>query len=168
LITEEFRNPAVLQQHQLAGLPSSVKANTRDGDVEEDKDSIENLEQSVLTAQKIGEALDAVEALTQTNDVDRARQVLSGVLRNNQHAEVRLAALDALDEIDEVPIEALAQAASNDSDSEIRLRALDLIGERKDKDGWVFQLLNRVARTDSNRDVRRSAASLLEAMIRVN
>ena len=167
-VSEEFMNQPELLQHTLGGFSSRVKANTLDGVVEGDDESIENLERTVSIAPKSGERLDAVEALTQTNDVERARHVLSRVVETDQNAEVRLAALDALDEIDEVPFEALAQAASKDFDSEIRLRALELIGERKEKDESIFQLLNRVARTDSNKDVRRLARGLLEAMIRGN
>ena len=165
-VIEEHRNELSLQQHLLLERTSGIKTNTIHRFRDRDEDSVQNLERTVLTASKPGTRLDAVEALTQTNELDQATQVLSQVLVIDSDADVRVAALEALDEIDAVPFETLAQALSHDPDPVVRIRALDLIGEGKDKSERVVGLLSGVAKADSSKDVRQLAASLLETMIR--
>jgi hypothetical protein len=130
-----------------------------------DEDSAANLERTILMAITPGARIDAVEALTQTNELDDAKEVLSRVVIIDQNPDVRLAALEALDEIDAVPFETLANVAWYDSDPRVRLNAIELIGEARDKGARVVEFLRRVARMDSNKEVRQLASGLLAVMI---
>lgn len=142
----------------------AVSASSFYGIEKSDAESIETLERTVLTATTPGARIDAVEALTQTNDLDKAIRVLSQVLVIDKNVDVRLAALEALDEIDEVPFEILADVATHDSDSMLRLAALDLIRDGQERSRRVVDFLRRLSRIDSNSDVRRMAATLLKTM----
>jgi hypothetical protein len=135
----------------------------RSGD--SDEDSVARLERRILMAITPGARIDAVEALTQTNEPDKAREVLTRVVIIDQNPDVRLAALEALDEIDAVPFETLADVAWYDSDPSVRLSAIELIGEAREKSTRIVEFLRRVARMDSSKEVKQLASSLLAAMI---
>ena len=156
------------QRHSAGAERLEVNVSGRGAVRESDEDSVENLERTVLTAVKTGAKLDAIEALTQTNEPDKAMEALAHVLIGDKTAEVRLAALDALDEIDAVPLEILAHVAVYDSDPEVRLRALNLIADGKESGRRVFALLTRLAKADPDRAVRQSASDLLGEMRRLN
>lgn len=145
---------------------STLSGNTlyRTGD--RDEDSVASLERTILLAMSPGARIDAVEALTQTNQLDEAREVLSRVAIIDQNPDVRLAALEALDEIDAVPFETLADVAWYDSDPSVRLSAVELIGEAREKGAWVVEFLRRVAKMDSSNEVRQLASSLLAAVMK--
>jgi len=166
LLTVDSRNGLAPEQRSLVKTSSGVKANILSRALESDEGSFEHLEERILSAPRLGAKIDAIEALTQSDDPDRATRVLSQALEIDRSAEIRLAALDALDEIDEVPFETLAQVAFNDPDPNLRLRALDLIGDGKERSERVAALLSRVAKADSSKEVRQSAAGLFDAMIR--
>lgn len=163
LAIAEFRRVSRPSYDPIKQTPA-VRASSFYGIETSDAESIETLERTVLTATTPGARIDAVEALTQTNQLDKAMQVLSQVLVIDRNADVRRAALEALDEIDEVPFEILADVATHDSDPMLRVEALDLIGDGKERSRRVIDLLRRLSRIDSNSDVRRSAATLLETM----
>jgi HEAT repeat protein len=110
--------------------------------------------------------IDAVEALTQTNELDKAREVLSRVAIIDQNPDVRLAALEALDEIDAVPFETLADVAWYDSDPSVRLSAVELIGEAREKGMRVVEFLRRVAKMDSSNEVRQLASNFVSAVMK--
>jgi hypothetical protein len=131
-----------------------------------DEDSVANLELRVLMAMTPGARIDAVEALTQTNELEKAREVLSRVAIIDQNPDVRLAALEALDEIDAIPFETLADVAWYDSDPSIRLSAIELIGEAREKGVRVVEFLRRVTTMDSNNEVRQLASSVLAAVMK--
>jgi hypothetical protein len=156
------------QRHSSGAERLEVNASGLGANREFDEDSVENLEQKIFTAAKVGAKLDAIEALTQTNEPDKAMEALAHVLIKEKNAEVRMAALDGLDEIDAVPLEILAHVAVYDSDPEVRLRALNLIGDGKESGRRVFALLTRLAKADPNRAVRQSASDLLGEMRRHN
>jgi hypothetical protein len=147
---------------QRLTVNSSTSART--GDSEED--SVANLERTVLIARAPGARIDAVEALTQTNELDKAREVLSRVVIIDQNPDVRLSALEALDEIDAVPFETLADVAWYDSDPNVRLSAIELIGEAREKSARVVEFLRRVAKMDPSKDVKQLASNLLAAVMR--
>ena len=140
----------------------SSSTSYRTGDL--DEGSVATLERTILLAMSPGARIDAVEALTQTNELDKAREVLSRVAIIDQNPDVRLAALEALDEIDAVPFETLADVAWYDSDPRVRLSAVELIGEAREQGMRVVEFLRRVAKIDSSKEVRQLASSLLAAV----
>jgi hypothetical protein len=155
-----------LEGRQLSGRTHAVAVKTSYGVGAADVESVENLERTVLVAMAPGAKIDAVEALTQTNEPEKATKVLSQVVLIDQNADVRLAALEALDEIDAIPFETLAAVAANDADSAVRLRAVELIGEIREKDARVVELLKLLARKDSRNEVGQLASNLLAAGMR--
>lgn len=144
---------------------STINRSTSYRTGDSDEDSVANLERTIVMTMTPGARVDAVEALTQTNELDEAREVLTRVVLIDPNVDVRLAALEALDEIDAVPFETLADVAWYDSDPSVRLNAIELIGEARDKGAWVVEFLRRVAKMDSSREVRQLASSLLAAMV---
>jgi hypothetical protein len=165
-LTEEGRFDTWYARRGPLNQSSTMNTSTlyRTGD--SDEDSVANLERRVLMAMTPGARIDAVEALTQTNELEKAREVLSRVAIIDQNPDVRLAALEALDEIDAIPFETLADVAWYDSDPSIRLSAIELIGEAREKGVRVVEFLRRVTTMDSNNEVRQLASSVLAAVMK--
>lgn len=145
---------------------STLSGSTSYGTGDRDEDSVATLERTILLAMSPGARIDAVEGLTQTNELDKAREVLSRVAIIDQNPDVRLAALEALDEIDAVPFETLADVAWYDSDPSVRLSAVELIGEAREKGMRVVEFLRRVAKMDSSNEVRQLASNFVSAVMK--
>jgi hypothetical protein len=164
-LTEEGRFDSWHARREPLDQRSTVNRRTSYRTEDSDEDSVAGQERKILMAMTPRARIDAVEALTQTNELDKAREVLSRVAIIDQNPDVRLAALEALDEIDAVPFETLADVAWYDSDPSVRLSAVELIGEAKEKGMRVVEFLRRVAKMDSSNEVRQLASNFVSAVM---
>jgi hypothetical protein len=69
-----------------------------------------------------------------------------------------------LEEIEAISLEVLSQTALNDPEASLRVRAIELMGDRDEKGKQTIDLLKRIAQIDQNREVREAAIELLEEM----
>ena len=86
------------------------------------------------------------------------------VLGSERVADVLQTALTVLAGLDKVPVEPILTFLSDNrvQDASLRVRALEILGEHGQGDPRVRDLVNRIARSDKDEEVRESAKSLLE------
>jgi len=124
--------------------------------------SFKSLERKALTDPRPEERIGALERLSVREDRARAVAVLMHGLHSDRDEEVREAALDALEDFEELSLEALARVAVSDPAPSLRLRAVELIGERDDKGNRVVDLLRGISQNDQDEEVREAAIELLD------
>ncbi len=126
--------------------------------------SFADLERKALSDPNPEERIEALDELTEEKNRKGAARVLMQVLQSDKDAEVRRAALEGLEEIEALSLEVLSQTALNDPEASLRVRAIELMGDRDEKGKQTIDLLKRIAQIDQNREVREAAIELLEEM----
>ena len=126
--------------------------------------SFADLERKALSDPNPEERIEALDELTEEKNRKGAARVLIQVLQSDKDAEVRRAALEGLEEIEAISLEVLSQTALNDPEASLRVRAIELMGDRDEKGKQTIDLLKRIAKSDKNREVREAARELLEEM----
>ena len=124
--------------------------------------SFADLERKALSDPNPEERIEALDELTEEKNRKGAARVLIQVLQSDKDAEVRRAALEGLEEIEAISLEVLSQTALNDPEVSLRVRAIELMGDRDEKGKQTIDLLKRIAQIDQNREVRQAAIELLE------
>jgi hypothetical protein len=149
---------------QRSGIPAHKVGKSGERGVE----SFETSERNVLSNPDPSERISAVEELTESKNRTGAVAALLQVLHNDSEAEVRKAALEGLEELEGLSLETLSQAALTDPEADIRVRAVELLGEIDEKGKRTAELLKRIAKMDQNKEVRQAAMDLLEEIGRGN
>ena len=126
--------------------------------------SFADLERKALSDPNPEERIEALDELTEEKNRKGAARVLIQVLQSDREVEVRRAALEGLEEIEAISLEVLSQTALNDPEASLRVRAIELMGDRDEKGKQTIDLLKRIAKSDKNREVREAAIELLEEM----
>lgn len=126
--------------------------------------SFADLERKALSDPNPEERIEALDELTEEKNRKGAARVLIQVLQSDREVEVRRAALEGLEEIEAISLEVLSQTALNDPEASLRVRAIELMGDRDEKGKQTIDLLKRIAQIDQNREVREAAIELLEEM----
>lgn len=139
--------------------PSSAGA-----EEESEGESFEQLAQKALNDPDPEERASAVEELWQSEDQRQAVAILLKILHNDREGDVRRAALDGLEEMEGLAFDTLAKVVLNDPDPSLRVRAVELIGQRGERGRKLVDFLKRVVKTDKDEDVRQAAMELLEEM----
>jgi hypothetical protein len=98
----------------------------------------------------------------ETGDRKGAVPQLLEILHKDRSVQSREAALDALEELEVLTFNTLAGIALNDPDGAMRIRAIELIGEMHGKDSRTVDFLQRIVKTDKEREVVEEATELLE------
>ena len=124
--------------------------------------SFADLERKALSDPNPEERIEALDELTEEKNRKGAARVLIQVLQSDKDAEVRRAALEGLEEIEAISLEVLSQTALNDPEASLRVRAIELMGDRDEKGKQTIDLLKRIAKSDKNKEVREAALELLE------
>ncbi len=124
--------------------------------------SFADLERKALSDPNPEERIEALDELTEEKNRKGAARVLIQVLQSDREVEVRRAALEGLEEIEAISLEVLSQTALNDPEASLRVRAVELMGDRDEKGKQTIDLLKRIAKSDKNREVRETALELLE------
>ena len=124
--------------------------------------SFADLERKALSDPNPEERIEALDELTEEKNRKGAARVLIQVLQSDKDAEVRRAALEGLEEIEAISLEVLSQTALNDPEASLRVRAIELMGDRDEKGKQTIDLLKRIAKSDKNGEVREAALELLE------
>ena len=106
---------------------------------------------------------EAVEALAASEEPGRHLNILLAVLKQDEDSDVREAALDALESLETFPLEPLAEVAMRDPQPSVRMRALELLGERGKNDRGVEAVLQRASTADPDDEVREAASSFLDS-----
>jgi hypothetical protein len=96
------------------------------------------------------------------DDADKALQNAVQALEVEGDAGVLRRALDTLSGSESLAIDPLVQFASSAGRSELRVRALELLGDRGREDRRVIALLQTLAMTDREESVRAAARTLAE------
>ena len=162
--------PQVLQQtpRKEESIPLGRNAISIPNHAEEGKkrkgESFTDLERRALADPKPEERIRALERLSVSEDRARAVAVLVHEMHNDRDEEVRQAALDALEELEELSLEALVHVAVSDPDPSLRLRAVELIGERDEEDKRAVDLLRGISQRDQHEEVREAATELFDEM----
>ena len=126
--------------------------------------SFADLERKALSDPNPEERIEALDELTEEKNRKGAARVLIQVLQSDKDAEVRRAALEGLEEIEAISLEVLSQTALNDPEASLRVRAIELMGDRDEKGKQTIDLLKRIAKIDQSKEVREAAIELLEEM----
>ncbi|MBI4489792.1 MAG: HEAT repeat domain-containing protein [Deltaproteobacteria bacterium] len=126
--------------------------------------SYADLERKALSDPDPNQRIAALDELTEEKNRQGAVGVLIQVLQSDREVEVRRAALEGLEEIEALSLEVLSQTALNDPEASLRVRAIELIGDRDEKGKRTIDLLKRIAQIDQNKEVRQAAIELLEEM----
>ena len=142
----------------------SGKAATAPGGAVQEEGSIEEIKKKALGDPDPGERVVAVQELADMEDSSRARAILLNVVRTDSEAEVRAAAIEALDELDSVSFDMLSQIALNDPAPSLRIMAIERIGESEEEKKRAVGILRQVARKDKDEEVKQAALDLLEEM----
>lgn len=124
--------------------------------------SFADLERKALSDPNPEERIEALDELTEEKNRKGAARVLIQVLQSDREVEVRRTALEGLEEIEALSLEVLSQTALNDSEASLRVRAIELMGDRDEKGKQTIDLLKRISQIDQNREVRQAAIELLE------
>ena len=124
------------------------------------------LEAQALTAADAAVRWRAMEGLAQSGDAARISSTASRVLEEERNADVLERALTVLSDQSSVPLDPLLRFAASQSQTSLRVRALQMLVERGEDDSRVSELLTRLARTDRSSDVRASAKAILDDLRR--
>lgn len=103
---------------------------------------------------------DAVDELAMVDDEHAALDILERVLREDSVAEVRANAISGLEDLEQVPLEPVLDAVLFDEAPEVRIGAMEIIGEREWKDQRTVDTLSRVL-DDPNEELRLAALEVL-------
>jgi HEAT repeat protein len=108
------------------------------------------------------ERVQAIEDLAASADDVVVRDAAVEVLQRESNPQVLESALESLAGLPAVPVDALLEFIGRDRTPELRSRAIELLGEHGGRDPRVRQVLQNLARTERNEDVRDAARSALE------
>jgi len=103
---------------------------------------------------------DALDELGMVEDESAALDILERVLREDTVAEVRATAISGLEDLDQVPVEPVLDAVLFDEAPEVRIGAMEIIGEQEWKDQRTVDTLSRVLE-DPNEELRLAALEVL-------
>lgn len=166
LIRDEARESTLTKWqtvNERSDSERSAQIIERRGDgVEREKEvSFEELERTAITHPDPEERIEAVQKLAGSRSRQEVITVLLQALKDKE-AEVREAALESLDELEALSWETLSQVALNDPAPSLRARAIELLEEKREKGRPTVDLLRRIARMDTDEEVRQAARDLLE------
>jgi hypothetical protein len=108
------------------------------------------------------ERAEALEELAATADDAIVRDTAVEVLERESHQRLLDAALESLAGLETVPVDPLLAFLGRQRPAELRSRAIELLGEHGGRDPRVRQLLQGLARTERDEEVRDAARSALE------
>ena len=104
-----------------------------------------------------------LEELSNQGDERAAAQVAFDVLERERDPELLETALGGLVGLTSVPVEPLLRFAASQRDPDLRVQALELLGEHGGSDPRVTELLTKLTQ-ESNEDVRDAARNALESL----
>jgi hypothetical protein len=105
-----------------------------------------------------------LDELASSDNIELALGTATRVLETERVSEVLQSALGVLANLDSVPLEPILAFINGErvQDADVRIQALEILTEHGQNDPRVRDVLTRVARSDKNNDVRKTAQDLLD------
>ena len=104
----------------------------------------------------------ALSRLAESGNLKLAVETALEVLERERDSEVLESALDLLLGAESVPLDPILKLAASAREVELRVQALEILGEHGKRDPRVSELLKTLAKSDKDNEVRETAESLLE------
>jgi hypothetical protein len=122
----------------------------------------ERLRRDALTHAEPARRAAALEELTGISDEAVVRETATAMLGRERDAKVLEATLDVMSTLKTIPLESIAQFAAVARAPELRIQALDILGDRAKEDTRVRMWLQSLSSHDGDEDVRNAARMLLD------
>jgi hypothetical protein len=157
----EFRRLPVKAKQTPQRPKGAQTADRPSGGAEDDPAHLARLRGAAIGHPDPAERSTALEKLAESDDEKLALETALEVLDRERNPEVLESALDILLGQESVPLEPILKLAAADREPDVRIRALELLGEHGKRDRRVLELLRNLDKNDKHDEVRESARSLL-------